>query len=156
MAGHHYNSKLWCTILSVKQWLQRGVVCKLNGGHHTLVYQDRWVPNLGGLLTVSNNASFTLFPPTITPLNITVSDLFDFDSGTWYWTKVGALDLPNHVRDFLNVTELVPNEPDSWSWMSSSESNYTVRVGYDLIFDDIYQSTMNAPNQVWKLIWQKN
>lgn len=111
------------------------------------------------LIQVSDVASLFLSSQNINPLELTVSDLFNFDTDSWNWNKIQVLQLPAAAVDFLQVLHLIPSEVDKWCWIDSQTGLYTVKNGYKYLFDiqnpRITEYT-DIPSNIWQILWKQN
>lgn len=118
--------------ITVSPWLEKGIVRKINNGRTTLIYHHEWILNFSGLLRIPFNNEYIHRMASSVHYTITVYDLFNTDTSTWNWPLIIDSQLPIEARQFLGVTDLIPNLPDTWQWHNSF-GEYSVASGYKVI-----------------------
>lgn len=91
------------------------------------------------------------------PLQIRISDCYNYEHHTWNWTVINALHLPVEATSYPRDINLNSSVEDKWIWAFGSSGSYTVKAGYQLVYnlEAGHQFTAaSTSNRIWHILWK--
>ncbi|XP_019163544.1 PREDICTED: uncharacterized protein LOC109159890 [Ipomoea nil] len=137
------QSYSWRSVLAGQEVLKRGCVRRIGNGLETSVWKQPWLPNAQN--------PYVETPANNNDQHMKVSALIDSDSNEWNSQLVNSVFCPRDAALILKIPIATQFE-DMWSWQGDLRGQYSVKLGYKLLADQIGSSNLIHP--CWKNIWR--
>ena len=119
----------------------------------TRIFHDNWIPRIFPLKATARSQEFLD--------DSMVSSLIDAETGEWNGQLIDQLISPFLVQRINAIPLCKTSQEDCIVWPQSSDGNYTVKTGYQLL-DEMENrevasgSDQSAQRSFWNGIWKLN
>jgi len=117
------------------------------------LFYDNWIPSQFRIKAIPNN--------TEALSEATVSSMIDLESKEWNIEKFQNGVAPFFIHKIMSIPIWKTVQDDVIIWPRSKDGSYTVRIGYQLLyefenFDEATSSNPASSKAFWNRIWKLN
>ena len=147
------GSYAWQSILKARSVIADGMLWRVGDGSTIRIYWDKWLPG--------KFPSRIGSPQIATPGDVRVSSLIDQDTKTWDYARIDHLFLPFEAEKIKAIPLCVTHQADYLIWPRSRDGNYSVKTGYDLLWEREQLENASVSDSAnkklfWKRLWKMN
>ncbi|KAL0010668.1 hypothetical protein SO802_005776 [Lithocarpus litseifolius] len=144
-------SYAWRSIMAAKHIVHAGHRWQVGDGTTVRIWKDRWIPKPSTFCPISQQNTL--------PLESTISELIDEDTGEWNATLIKQIFIPDEARTILSMPRSHRRANDRIIWAYTPKGNFTVNSAYKVAWaispsvamDEV--SNPYAKRQFWRTIW---
>lgn len=147
------GSYAWQSILKARQVMEKGMIWRIGDGKKTRIFHDNWIPGVFPLKAAARSQEFLD--------DSMVSSLIDAETGEWNGQVIDQLISPFLVQRIKVIPLRKMSQEDCIAWPRSSDGNYTVKTGYQLLDEMENREVASSSDQFaqrsfWNGIWKLN
>lgn len=140
-------SRIWDSILHVREVLLKGGEWMVGDGNSIRLWKDKWLPNLLEPYQMDHNPE------------LRVSDLIDYTNKQWDFIKIRNLRSPHLAIKVIQIPISITGVTNMFLWPHTKDRSYKVKSEYYVAkqiqdnFQDYPTTSTTRTQLLWKIVW---